>query len=207
MPDRVRATLQILVVSVGLAGFALTSHLEGLRRLAAAASLGAAAWAIWYSAAARAPVDRPSRTALASFSAAGIVLGASAGAMHRWSLGLPIWTGAIEPFVALACAIGAIEELVYRGWLWDRAAVFGHSTALIIAAVAHTSYKTALFVWPGPDAAPDLVLIAAATFGGGIVLGLLRGWSESVVPAAVAHAAFDFVVYRGVSDAPWWVWG
>jgi len=38
------------------------------------------------------------------------------------------------------------------------------------------------------------------------VLGATRAITGSVVPAVVAHIAFDFVVYGAVGESPWWVW-
>jgi len=73
--------------------------------------------------------------------------------------------------------------------------------------VAHAAYKTALFVWPPAPVAVDLVAILALTFIGGLVLGLLREASNSVLPPVAAHVAFDFVVYGALDQAPWWVWG
>ena len=110
-------------------------------------------------------------------------------------------------FVIVACLIGATEELIFRGWLLGKARTFGWPTAVVIAAVAHTAYKTALFAWPAIPDAVDLAGISQLTVAGGIVLGLLRAFSGSVLPSLVAHAVFDFVVYRHVAHAPWWVWG
>jgi membrane protease YdiL (CAAX protease family) len=49
--------------------------------------------------------------------------------------------------------------------------------------------------------------MAGWTFVGGVVLGLLRQISDSVVPPIVAHAVFDLLVYGALVRAPWWVWG
>lgn len=99
---------------------------------------------------------------------------------------------------------------LYRGWLLGRIRRLGWPAAIVIAALAHTAYKTALFVWPLEGASADLASIgsiALQTFAGGLVLGSLRAWSGSLLPALLADAAFDFVVYRALSAAPWWVWG
>jgi membrane protease YdiL (CAAX protease family) len=136
------------------------------------------------------------------------VLGAVAGLAHRDALGITLFpTGNIEAFVLTACLIGASEELIYRGWLLGRARMFGWPAAIVIAAVAHAAYKTALFAWPADPTPVDLADIAAWTAAGGIVLGLMRRLSGSALPPMLAHIAFDFVVYRAVAHAPWWVWG
>ena len=142
------------------------------------------------------------------FFVVGAVIGAGGGMLHRYSLGLSVWpAGGVEVFAAIACLIGATEELVYRGWLQGRAQVLGGPAAIVIAAVAHAAYKTALFAWPTTPMAIDYAGIALWTLLGGLVLGLLRAYSESVGPSMLAHAAFDFMVYGALVYAPWWVWG
>jgi membrane protease YdiL (CAAX protease family) len=144
----------------------------------------------------------------ARFAAVGGALGAGAGLLHRRGLGLPLLpAGGLEIFAAMACLIGATEELVYRGWLQGRLRTLGWPVAVVAAAAAHAAYKSALFAWPPGPAQIDCAAIAGWTFVGGVVLGLLRQLSGSVVPAMVAHAAFDLLVYGALAHAPWWVWG
>jgi len=138
----------------------------------------------------------------------GGVLGTVAGLSHRDTLGISLFpSGNIETFVLMACLIGATEELVFRGWLLGRARMLGWPAAIVIAAVAHAAYKTALFAWPADPTPVDLAEIAVWTAAGGIMLGLMRRISGSVLPPMLAHIAFDFAVYRAVAQAPWWVWG
>jgi membrane protease YdiL (CAAX protease family) len=140
--------------------------------------------------------------------AIGIAAGATAGLLHRFDLGLPVLpAAAFEPFVLLACLIGATEELVYRGWLFGKIRRFGWPAAIMIATVAHTAYKVALFARPGVPVPVDLLSLALWTMGGGLVLGVLRAASGRVGPAVAGHVAFDLVVYHQVAEAPWWVWG
>lgn len=84
--------------------------------------------------------------------------------------------------------------------------MLGWPAAVAVAAVAHAAYKTALFAWPGAPVSVDLAEIALWTTSGGMALGPLRALSGSVLPPLLAHAAFDFVTYRPVASAPWWVW-
>ena len=143
-----------------------------------------------------------------AWSIAGVAIGVAAGLLHRSALNLPLQPSeGVEPFVAVACLVGATEELIYRGWLLGRARVFGWPSAVVLAAVAHAAYKTALFAWPAVPGAFDLAGIFIWTFAGGLILGALRVVSGSLMPATLAHVAFDFVVYRSFAHAPWWVWG
>ena len=80
--------------------------------------------------------------------------------------------------------------------------------AVLITAVGHAAYKTALFGLPPAYVAAGFSLrsIAFWTTLGGIGLGVLRTKSESVLPAVVAHMVFDATVYSGFPEPPWWVW-
>lgn len=142
------------------------------------------------------------------YSIAGTAIGAAFGLLYRRNLGLSLQPApGVQAFVIVACVIGATEELLYRGWLLGQARAFGWPVAIVIAAVAHAAYKTALFAWPPMPAAVNLGNMMLMTTIGGLVAGLLRKWSGSLLPAMAAHIAFDFVVYRAVAEAPWWVWG
>lgn len=141
------------------------------------------------------------------FTLAGAGVGIAFGLLQRRALGMALQPAVgVQAFVIVACLIGATEELVYRGWLLGQAREFGWPAAIVIAAIAHAAYKTALFAWPAAPGAVDLPHMMLLTTIGGLVAGLFRMWSGSLVPAIVAHMAFDFVVYRGVAEAPWWVW-
>lgn len=210
---RGRIGAAIAVVAIGMAVFALLSHQGMPWLLGATAGLGAAAAGILWSGFGG---ERPAATlGLHAFagraalgSLAGLAFGAGAALWHRYAMDLPLFPPAGLPaFVAVACTIGATEELIYRGWLMGRARVFGWTTAILIAAAAHALYKTALFAWPPEPSAFDLMRMATGTFAGGIVLGALRAASGSLAPALIAHVAFDFIVYRTYAAAPWWVWG
>jgi membrane protease YdiL (CAAX protease family) len=140
----------------------------------------------------------------------GVAAGVVGGLSHGSPQGVPVPVGGgIHPFVLLACLIGAMEELVYRGWLYGRAARFGWPAAVLVAAVAHAAYKAALFALPpiGLDSRFDVAGMFVWTVFGGLVAGGLRAWSRSVVPSVVAHVAFDAVVYAVLAVPPWWVWG
>jgi membrane protease YdiL (CAAX protease family) len=208
-----RGVIGIAIASAGMVTFAWCSH-QGLPWGAVAAGgLMLTASAIGSS---QSGADGPaaalglqdfSRTAT-GFTILGVLVGIGGGLLHRGSLGLPLRpVEGVQSFVVVACLIGATEELIYRGWMFGRARALGWPAAVVIAAVAHAAYKTALFAWPSVPSPVDLTVIAFGTVAGGIVLGLLRVFSRSLIPPVLAHVAFDFVVYRSVAHAPWWVWG
>jgi len=208
-----RSLTGIAAASAGMVIFAIGAHQDLPWMAVGVGGLAIAAAAIGWSGfgvarpAELLGLDRFSKR-IAVLAVGGGLLGAAAGLSHRDTLGIPLFPpGDVEAFVVVACLIGATEELIYRGWLLGRARMFGWLAAIAIAAVAHAAYKTALFAWPSDPAPVELAEIALWTAAGGIVLGLMRLVSGSILPPMLAHVAFDFVVYRSVADAPWWVWG
>lgn len=210
--SRRRSTIGIAAASAGLVIFACCSHQPLPWSAPGAAGLLLAASAIgWTPFGAAGPASVlgvqtfPRRAVF--LSVLGVVIGSAAGLWHRRELGLPLLPGSpVQTFVIVACLIGATEELIYRGWLLGLARSFGSPAAVTMAALAHAAYKTALFAWPPIPSPVDLAGLALATAAGGLVLGWLRVSSSSLIPPMLAHVAFDFVVYRSVAQAPWWVW-
>jgi len=210
---RVRPIIEVFSVSLGMVLFALFVHrglpwiaLSALGLLIVAATIGTSLRLLPRPAELLGLAGLPRQPIL--YFVVGGLIGAGGGMLHRHNLGLPVWpTGGVEAFAAVACLIGAAEELLYRGWLQGRAQILGRPAAIVIAAIAHASYKTALFAWPTTPMAIDYAGIALWTLIGGTLLGLLRANSENVAPSMFAHAVFDFMVYGALAYAPWWVWG
>lgn len=208
-----RSVAGIAGAAGGLILFALFAHRGIPCMFVGMGGLGVAAWAIVWTGFG---IEHPAVTLgltgwsgrMAWLSIAGIAFGIALGMAQRFSLDLPLWPPPkIQPFVGLACLIGATEELIYRGWILGQARKHGWLVALVAAAAAHAAYKTALFVWPRIAGPFDLPLIALLSFAGGVAFGWLRLVSGSLVPSIMAHVAFDFMVYRAVARPPWWVWG
>jgi len=209
---RLGLTVEPLLAAGGLVVFGLVSH-RGLPW----AALGASAVLVAAAAIARS-LRRAVRPAAllglgrvtartASWSIPGMLLGTGAAFLHRQGMGISIWPVAgAGAFALVACMIGATEEVVYRGWLQGTLRPFGWHAAVACSAVAHAAYKTALFAWLPGSEIMDLAAIALWTTVGGVVLGMLREISDSLLPAILAHVAFDFMVYGTLNHAPWWVW-
>ncbi len=203
-----------MVVSVGMVLFALFAHRGMPGTLVSGAGLLAAAVVIGVSLRRSAQprellgISGAGPRLVKAF-AIGIAIAAAVGLLQRNGASVPHEAATGLPlFVLLACLIGMAEELVYRGWMLGRLSSLGWP-AVVIAAVAHAAYKTALFAWP-PEAVTsvfDLAGIALWTALGGLMLGGLRVMSGSVLPAMLAHAVFDAVVYSAYAKPPWWVWG
>ena len=242
---RLRAAGEALLVSAGMVAFALLSAAGAARGLAAAAGLVLAALAFYLSMrTGEQPVHLfglvPPRRRAWAVLPVGAALGAGLAVAYRWVwMPTPLPAG-LAPFVLVAMAIGAGEEMLYRGYVQGRlAAAFGvprpvlpgralptapaaqaprrtSSTAaahvvrlgatILLAAAAHTAYKTVLFVFPPAGIEVDYGFLMLWTLIGGVAFGALRAVAGSVWPAVAAHVAFDLVAYGDAAEAPWWVW-
>lgn len=138
--------------------------------------------------------------------AIGCVLGLLLGLWYRGAYGLSLFPAPLAPFVVPAALIGATEELIFRGYIQGRISGFGFWLAPAFAALSHTAYKCALFVFPPGGVEIDLPLLASLTFVSGFAFGVLRQLSGSVLPALGAHVVFDVLAYGDRPEAPWWVW-
>lgn len=137
---------------------------------------------------------------------AGAIIGTGLGVLLRSSRGIDLLPAAAGPFLVVAAAIGATEELLYRGYVQGRLSRLSWPVAVILAAAAHTAYKSALFAFPPEGVVIEYGSLALWTFLGGAAFGVTRHFSGSVVPALTAHVLFDIVVYGEGISGPWWVW-
>jgi len=210
-PGRAWPVSDAAVASAGLCVFALFAHTRLPTFLLAAGGLVVATLAIQHSmggrwsAAAMFGLAVPSRKALV-VAAAACLLGAGLGVLYRVVTQVGAAPAALERFAFVAAIIGAAEEIVYRGYVQGRLRRLGWAAAVALAAAAHTAYKSALFVFPPEGVAIDLGFIVVWTFVGGVVFGLLREFSDSVLPPVAAHVCFDLIAYGDRLMAPWWVW-
>ena len=136
----------------------------------------------------------------------GLVLGIGVGILYRSSLGMSMIPLAFTGFALVAAAIGATEELLFRGalvYLLRRQSVFA---IIIITSMAHAGYKAMLFMSPFAAQSVDVVTLFSYTLIAGFILGSLRILSSSTAPPLVAHVLWDVVVYGDSLQPPWWVW-
>jgi len=148
----------------------------------------------------------PASAKVGAYLVVACAVGAGFAVLHRvtWEMGtLPT---RLTSFAVVGAAVGAAEELLYRGYVQGRLRPLSWMVAVPLAAAAHTAYKTALFAFPPEGVVIDLEFLAVWTFLGGVVFGVLRVLSGSVLPPVVAHVVFDIIVYGGHAEAPWWVW-
>lgn len=132
--------------------------------------------------------------------------GITLGVLFRLSESMEKFPPGIGLFVFAASAIGASEELLFRGYIQGRLRSLGPVPAVVLAAAAHTVYKVALFVFLPEGVAVDYFFLGYCTLAVGLAAGALREGSKSVLPPLAGHVLFDIVVYGENSVAPWWVW-
>jgi len=139
-------------------------------------------------------------------SVAGAVLGVVLGVVYRQQYGWPLLPARLTLFAALAALIGAMEELLYRGYVQGRARRLGVVGAVAFAAACHAAYKSCLFALAPVPIGVAFWNLALVSFVAGVAFGALRELAGSLWPALLAHAAFDIIVYGGYAQPPWWVW-
>lgn len=140
------------------------------------------------------------------FSLTGFVSGILLAILYRWHLGISLFPESIHYFVIIAAVIGAVEELIFRGFLQEQAKSINGPFSVLFSTISHTGYKCCLFLAPAASAAIDIPHLALWTFLFGLLFGTIRHLSKSILPSLIAHAIFDILVYAEFVKAPWWVW-
>lgn len=128
------------------------------------------------------------------------------GTSYRQHIGMEGWPMVFSSFAWVAVAIGAAEELIFRGALYYMVPSKHVWSAILITALAHAGYKTLLFLSPFAEQHVDTSAVFIYTAISGLLLGGLRACSASVAPPLLAHICWDAIVYADSAVAPWWVW-
>lgn len=135
-----------------------------------------------------------------------ILLGIILGILTRNRFELTLVPAGFTGIALVAPLVGAVEELVFRGYIQGHLRPVGKIFSLIIATVAHTSYKLLVILTLAIPLQFDFFFLILWTFIGGLLFGTLRELSGSSIPPLLAHAVFDVVLYGGLATAPVWVW-
>lgn len=136
----------------------------------------------------------------------GLLMGIAGAMYYRGSFGMPVLPSVARSFALVAMGIGITEELVFRGFIQGQVSKLHPGFAIVFAAFAHTTYKVFLFLSPTAQQHHSILLFYTWTFGAFLLIGLLKYYSKSIVPAIIVHAIFDLLVYAENLQAPWWVW-
>ena len=204
--------LDYVLVAGGILWFAWYAHREGTEFLVAMAGLLLAslamAWSLFRSS------DPLSLVGLRKFnphtfrlclqySAIGIFLAL----FIRHNTGLSLFPGHLTRVALVTPFIGMTEELVFRGFIQGRLKSGGFFLAVFLAAAGHACYKYLVLRSLPANLGTDLPALALITLVIGMVLGAFREITDTVVPAMIAHAAFDLFLYGDFTNMPAWVWG
>jgi membrane protease YdiL (CAAX protease family) len=206
-----RPLIEAFVASSGMGLFALFAHSGLPLVLLAGTGLLATALAITHSyRIVRRLADIFGLAPLTKAAPAYLILGGAVGALfgmiYRVYSDMGTLPAGLGRFVFAAALIGASEEVLFRGYIQGRLRRLGRIGAPIFAAVGHTVYKLALFTLPPEGIVIDYSFLAFWTFSGGLIIGILRELSGSVLPPLGGHVMFDVIVYGDNISAPWWVW-
>lgn len=136
----------------------------------------------------------------------GLILGIILSVLYRRHLGIELFPRSIHVFAFVAALVGSTEEMIYRGFIQEHLRKINGPFSVLFGALSHTGYKVFLFLSPAVIVNVDTGFLALFTFLAGVVLGILKHLSGSLIPAITAHALFDIIVYAEFVKAPWWVW-
>lgn len=135
-----------------------------------------------------------------------ILLGLLFGFLTRHKFGLSPLPASLGTMALLAPCIGALEELIFRGYIQGHLQPLGRIFALMFSSFAHTGYKLLVILTLSGPLQFDPLFLGIWTFIGGTAFGVLRDLSGSAIPPVTAHMIFDILLYGGLSVAPAWVW-
>jgi membrane protease YdiL (CAAX protease family) len=150
-------------------------------------------------------VDRLHRKVLL-YSLPALVLGAILGIATRNSFDVSLIPVRITGVALVAPLVGAVEELIFRGYIQGHLHPIGRFFSVVYASTVHTCYKLLVILTLSIPLQFDFFFLVFWTFVGGLLFGTLRELSGSAIPPVIAHAVFDVVLYGGLATIPVWVW-
>lgn len=140
------------------------------------------------------------------YTAIGLTVGLILVLFYRWHLNLTLLPVKFRSFIFAAALIGCMEELVFRGYLQGLMKESHPAFSILFSSAAHTLYKCSLFISPFSTAPVNIGFLAFWTFVIGLIYGIIRHRSGSIIPSMASHTLFDILVYGELISAPWWVW-
>lgn len=135
-----------------------------------------------------------------------IPVGALLGMLTRNTFDIALFPVRFTLVAVVAPLVGAFEELIFRGFIQGHLRPIGRYFSVVYASSVHTCYKLLVILTLSVPLQFDFFFLVFWTFFGGLLFGTLREFSQSTLPAVVAHAVFDVVVYGGLATMPVWVW-
>jgi membrane protease YdiL (CAAX protease family) len=135
-----------------------------------------------------------------------LALGILLGILSRNSFNISLFPARVSGVGLVAPLVGAMEELIFRGFIQGHLRPIGRIFSIIYATAVHTSYKLLVILSLNMPLQFDFFYLVLWTFLGGLLIGSLKELSRSSLPPVIAHAAFDVVLYGGLATFPVWVW-
>ena len=136
-----------------------------------------------------------------------LILGISLGVITRKAFDLSLLPVKLSRVALLVPFIGITEELIFRGFIQGHVRSSGRIFSMLFATTAHTLYKALVISSLSDPAHFSIQALLLWTFIGGLLISLLKEFSGSVIPSAIAHGCFDIILYGGFVMIPFWVWG
>lgn len=135
-----------------------------------------------------------------------VELGIIGALYYRYSYHMFLIPATIHYFALIAIGIAITEELLFRGFLQSQLERLNVTTAILFAALSHAVYKATIFLSPFAVQKINVPSLFIQSFIAYIILGYLKHYAKSVIPAIIVHVTFDIIVYAEITKAPWWVW-
>ncbi len=209
--SQIRHLVESTLVITGICIFGLLIHGRPDQRIVALATLSAAAVVISLSIS---DVQSLSKylglyefsRKIAVYSLVGLGLGILLALRCRSISNMALLPKTLTVIAVIAPIIGITEEFLFRGFLQGKLSGINVFAAIILPTCGHTLYKYLVLRSLPVDIGIDFLSLVVFTFLAGIMCGLLRVLSKSIIPACVTHAVFDILVYGGMSTWPIWVW-
>ena len=209
--NRIRYVIETTSVLTGICIFALFIHGRPAQRMIAMAALSVAAIVISLSLS-----DFQSllkhlglfgfSKKIVVYSFIGLGLGILMALRCRSISNIALLPQTLTVIAIIAPMIGITEELLFRGFLQGKLSRINIYAAILVSTFGHTLYKYLVLRSLPIDIGIDFFSLVVLTFIAGLMCGVLRVLSKSIIPACVTHAIFDILVYGGLSTWPVWVW-
>ncbi len=114
--------------------------------------------------------------------------------------------GKLTIIALLAALTGSMEEMIFRGFIQGHTRQISILFSVVFATLAHTAYKCSFFMSHQSLYETDIIFLMKWTIFGGMIFGIIREYSNNIIPPLVGHAIFDIIVYGDYLHSPWWIW-
>ncbi|MFN8206564.1 MAG: CPBP family intramembrane glutamic endopeptidase [Bacteroidales bacterium] len=140
------------------------------------------------------------------YSIPGILTGLALAFFYSQAYGTNFLPATLMIQAIIAPLIGITEELIFRGYIQGIFKGFDGWFGILAGAGSHAVYKLLVIGSYPEEIGASLIYLFLFTLVAGILFGWMRKLAGNLLPAALAHAVFDLVIYGGLATLPGWVW-